>query len=650
MTIFVKAKYHENALAAEYVTSDNRHVVRSGGSLPWRLNNCGNLRSPEDSHGVPNPKKTKNFIGLAKSGAKGHHFFIFPDYETGRAELKASLLRKYSKHTLAGMVAKYAPSPENNTAQYIKQLCEFSGLEETVVIGELSPAGLKQLMDGIERKEGYSKDAALRKEVEVNVSRIQATDGTRPVANEEIVVKQGDKTTTLKSNAAGIFPLVVHGKEQVTIQHKTADGELKTVGELPQDKGVLLNLTTKVAEFFGRSAPVKPPETPIKGKQPFEYIVKQNDILGRLAVEFKTTVAIIQRDNNLKTTNIMPGQRLGIHGPLTPGMPRARPKQALATAPAPAAAAKPAAPPPAKPAAAAAQPAPAPAKPAATPAKPASTPAAAPTAPATKPKKVPTEEKKATPARSKAGSGEPLATLPLEDGIAPWMKHAIAEAKRFRGVDEAVIQETRNYHTELRTGRKVMTDSDNAWCAAFVNWNLWQAGYPVENPKSSGLTDRADIGRAHGIMNVNHIEKQPDKKKSIITSVDNPLFYEIDEPVYGAIAVVVGKHSGRGHHTGFVYGKVKDNFLCVLGGNQGSTIRFTPTNILPYPAEIDPKTKKKRKNTGSTDFLKYYLPRTYKNPDNNGPEELKTVDFVALNREIGILPPAKAPTERESSR
>lgn len=626
MTRFVKATYHTAAKAAEYIAEDGRHLIRTGGSLQWRLCNCGNLVSPM-SNGVPSPKKTKGYIGFAKAGTSGHHFFIFPDYETGRNELKASLRRKYNEKTLSETMKLYAPPDDNNdTDRYINQLSQISGVGKDEKLKDLDDARLNKMIDGIQRLEGYDANADTRKEQWVNVSHIQATNGTRPVANEEIVVKNGATTTTLKSNAAGRFPPIVHGKEPVQVQHKTAEGKLKPVGELPPDRGVFMNLLTKVEEYFGTSTPVKPPPKPVKAKQPITYVVQPGDILGRLAVRFSTTVAEIQRDNGLKTTMIMPGQALRIHAGATAAAPPPdAPKKALP---------KPAAPP--------AKPATAPPKPAAAPAK---KPAAAPKA-----ARVPPPQAQTAPARSKEGAGEALALITPEEGVAPWMKHALAEAKKHKGADEGVIEKDTNYHTDIKDGRASLVGTLNAWCAAFVNWSLVKAGYPIQNPKESGFVDRvAATARAHGFIDLRGKKTEKGQKYENVPMVDNPLFYKIEEPVYGAIAIVVGGN-GHGHHAGFVYAKESEANMILLGGNQGQTIKFSPFNTKVIPSKTVGTGKNKRVTKGNKEHLVFLLPASYTNPKENGPDKLETRTVAELNKLIGIEPPKKKPAAAESTR
>jgi hypothetical protein len=91
MPRLIAATYHANIKVAEFICDDGRHLLRCGGTLPWRLNNAGDLMSPVNTKNEPAPKKTKNFIGFAsvpnERTGKSSHFFIFPDYESGREQL-----------------------------------------------------------------------------------------------------------------------------------------------------------------------------------------------------------------------------------------------------------------------------------------------------------------------------------------------------------------------------------------------------------------------------------------------------------------------------------------------------------------------------------------------------------------------------------
>lgn len=661
MTRFIKAIYHAKIKTAQFITDDNRVLLRSGGSLPWRICNGGDLSSPL-TDGKPTPRKTKNFIGFANPEDSKHHFFIFPDYATGRAELKASLRRLHNEKTLAKLVESYAPKKDgNNTEKYIKDLSTESGVSRDSKLKDLDDKQLGAIMDGIEKLEGYHRDKDTRKEVWTTITHVQASDGKRPVAGEEIIVRSEGKETSYKSNAAGLFPPISHGGAPAEVHHRTADGTTKKLADLSPEKGQRLVLTSKTEEVVGATAPVKAPENPVTGKHGFLYTVQPGDYLGKIAVKFKhlnVTVARLRQDNGLTKDLLMPGQVLGINMTPPSSLPPTPPKQAAkpASPPAP----KPAATPAPKPAASAPASAPAPAS------KPASAPAAAPKpapapapAPAAKPPAKPAAPKKpAAPpavntqsARSKEGKGEALALKPPEDGLVPWMKYAIAEAKQFKGAEEDVIEKTTNYHTDIKDGRKSLVGTNDAWCAAFVNWCLMHAGYPIRNPSESGYTDQAgDTGRANGFRMVSMKEEIPQKeapkdakgkpveqkKKYRIFKVDNPLYTKLDEPVYGAIGIVVGP-GGHGHHAGFVYGRAGKNKICLLGGNQGQTIKFSPFD--EDETTIEKKNKAGKVIKKKTEHLEFYLPVSYMAFYNKNPKVLEDVDCTKLNQAIGIDPP-----------
>jgi uncharacterized protein (TIGR02594 family) len=573
MNKLLKAIYHSEKQVAEFIAEDGRHLLRSGGTLPWRVFNSGDLVSPVNSHGEPNPKHTKNYIGFAHGSKSGNSFFIFPDYETGRAELKASLLRKYINFSIEDTIKKYAPAHQNDTDKYIGDVSKLSGVSKDTKIKELNETQLNNVMDAIERVEGYHNEVETRKETWVSVSHIQATDGKSPIAGEEIVVKSKGKDKTLKSNDVGYFPPIVH-TEHTEVFHKTADADLIKIGDLPADKGQHFSLLTKVAEFFSPNAPVKPPENPIKLKHPQHYTVQPGDNLSKIAARFKISVVQLKQDNHLLKNTIMPGQVLGIHTAAPVHIAQTQPKKALPKV----------------------------------------------KKEHKKHKKESTEHTETLPARSKEGEGEPLALTPPEEGVAPWMKHAVAEAKRWKGEKEGAIEKDINYHREVKDGQsamsatsKVVTGKDgkkhtivdnHSWCAAFANWCLMKAHYPIEFGQHAG--------RAQAFYM--HVDK---------TTV-NPLYVEIDEPIYGAIAQVLGKN-GLAHHVGFVYARCDydDNYMIILGGNQGDSIKFSPFQI--------------EKSKNNNDHLRYFVPLAYaEQAKKDAKKGVEVGNLNALNELIGI--------------
>ncbi|HKD60529.1 MAG TPA: hypothetical protein VKB47_08715 [Terracidiphilus sp.] len=66
-------------------------------------------------------------------GADGR-FAQFATDDEGFAALRALLLEHYVGMTVAAAIAKYAPACENCTANYIKVVCQLSGLTPDTVL------------------------------------------------------------------------------------------------------------------------------------------------------------------------------------------------------------------------------------------------------------------------------------------------------------------------------------------------------------------------------------------------------------------------------------------------------------------------------------------------------------------------------------
>lgn len=553
MTKLIKAKYHSDLQVAEFIAEDGRHLIRAGGTLPWRIFNIGDLVSPVSASGEPAPKKTQNYIGFAHGKDSGNYFFIFPDYETGRAELKKSLQRKYKDKTIRETIEKYAPPSQNNTEKYISDVCKLTGVKETTKTGDLSEDKLEKLIDAIERIEGYHNESETRVEKWVNVSHIQATNGVRPLAEHEIVVKTDTTEKTIKSNQVGLYPPIVHGKTKTEILEHDDQGQLKSIATLPNDQGQHYSLINQFTQYFGMTAPVKAEQATQVAKHPMHYTVQPGDNLSKIAKRFNVPMAQLKADNHLVTDKIMPGQVLGIHisGPtqIAPDKPKKSVKKRKQE----------------------------------------------------KTKRInASDDSKTHQTRSKEGEGQPLALITPEEGVAPWMKYAIAEAKRWKGAKEGEIEKGINYHKEVKDGQKSMTSA--AWCAAFANWCLMQAGYPIDKGEH--------IARAKAFHMHNDSKTQ------------NPMYVELETPIYGAIGVL--NHGNGKYHVGFVYGLESENKVILLGGNQGDRLKFSVFQINV--------TKEKNEST------RFFVPISYVEQAKKDAKKntLEPLDVDQLNLSIGI--------------
>ena len=262
--------------------------------------------------------------------------------------------------------------------------------------------------------------------------------------------------------------------------------------------------------------------------------VKPGDSLSKIAALYKTSVAQIKQDNQLKSDKIFAGEVLSIHAPKTGSMMGPLPvKRAVPRPPSPP--------------------------------KPSGTAASSPPVPK---KTAPPAQEPTVQVRSKKGDGKPLALILEDNRIAPWMQIAIREAELFAGKDEMEITKTRNYNrlvtaSDRAGGKKTIKTKDgktkeierwdgspdlgegHPWCASFVNYCLVEAGYA-----------------ANAI----------DHDSSFAFVSDRANFKAIKKPTFGAIRF---SKTGPGEgHVCFIFGVLGDNFVA-LGGNQGSKLTFT---------------------------------------------------------------------------
>lgn len=237
----------------------------------------------------------------------------------------------------------------------------------------------------------------------------------------------------------------------------------------------------------------------------------------------------------------------------------------------------------------------------------------------------------------------PCEAIAPEPRQAPWMSFAEAKAREFKGAKEAEIQKTLNFQKEVHTGQTEMVGTAHAWCAAFVNWCLMQAGYEVDNKTFAGHV--ADKGRAHGFFEVT--QHKVKKGGRAAPMVRNPLFTQIDSPVFGAVAMVAGP-GGHGHHVGFVYAKPGANEVVLLGGNQSDTIKFSAFNIAPVAAQSLKVKGKTVTIAAKKDHLMFFVPADYAAFAQADTQALSSQTADALNLAFGIT--TAKPGARESTR
>ncbi|MBV8646712.1 TIGR02594 family protein [Paludibacterium sp.] len=581
MTQWTRAEYNTDLRAATYTDNQGNLMVRSGGSLPWRVNNPGNLRPRLNTQGQPAPRKVKTHIGFAKArNDKGEesYFLIFPDYDTGVNELRANLKRIYSKKTINEAIHGYAPSKENDTSGYVDKVEAFSGLSRNRIVGELNGDEFERLVQAIIRVEGYNDQSkGARQEKMLKGTDVTLSDGAWPVPNKEVVLRQQGKDHVLKTDQYGRLPTLVHlpGVGAAELLVKNLKGALESVCKLDMSgAGKNLLLVWDCLHAHAPTAPHQPSNGAKKQvRESFSYVVQPGDTVGKIAKKFKSSVDAIKQANQLKNVNqIFPGQTLVIvpEGAKTPTHAKSKPSPSSAQTSAPAASA-----------------------PAATPAPPG--------------------QKSAEAARSKDGTGSPLALLSPDNKRAPWMKIAFEEAHKWAGKDENDITKTSNYHAldGIRSGswkdrkgnahdfKSLRNDTGSPWCASFVNYCLRQAKYAMSaNPAGSN------------------------------SFVQDKNFVKVDAPIYGALSV--WKKGGEGH-VAFCYGidTVTGEVIC-LGGNQDDRITFMLG-----------------KSGTTKKLVGYFVPKAYVPMVKNFQNYLSKFDIVDLNKSINYKKYARKKTSRD---
>lgn len=552
MPTFVKASHDVETKTTEFIADDGSRCYRSGGAPAWRCNNPGNLRPPERRP----PRFTKGYIGIGITG--NGPFFIFPDYETGRRELKAHILRKHTGRTIPEMMYIYAQPEQaahekikNDTAAYVKYLIETKGLPKDKKVEDLSEQEMTTLMDGIQAHEGYFKDKETQKELWKNSTGITVTNGSRPIAGAELMIRKNGKDTPVTTNASGKIPPIIHNPKEgvVEVFFKNIKHEWESfLKVLPESASKAYHLVFDHVEVQAPTAAHVPPTKPKKTTiEPMKYVVQPGDTFSKIATKFKVSVDDLKKGNpQVKDVNkIYPGEAIYVFGSAPAVKPTVGAAVPVKTEHKPEPTHKAAAPNTAPPNTT---------KPAHKPAQAASTTTST-TVPHEEPGIVSSVGNKisAILGRSNEGKGPPVAAIPPNvDKDTPWMAIATAEAKLWGKYDEEDIGKTKNYHSLVnpRNGIKALENLSGgsaAWCGSFVAWCMMQVKLP-------------------------HLRNY--FRATAWTDENVKMFPHITEPVYGCVAV--WNRSGGGGHVTLVYGKEKGtNNIIVLGGNQGQQITFT---------------------------------------------------------------------------
>ncbi|MFC0227878.1 LysM peptidoglycan-binding domain-containing protein [Serratia aquatilis] len=601
---FISATYDKRTLTAMYKMADGTIYIRKGGTIPWRLQNPGNVRpnsddSPDSEYLQP--------LRLAIADTASGKFSMFSSEEDGW-ETKKKLLRTslYRDCTISEMAEIYAPSGDGNDPEkYAKDVLKASGVSPDITLGDMDDATLEKVMQGMKKIEGYFSLKETRVEKWIATTNINLTDGIRPIPDCQLKVTIGNCEYEWKTNEVGALPTIAHILEGMKI-------EVKTVNSKGEDKILYLARAGKESKsivlkkkFIQHKANTLAhnPKVPREKSQPepIEYIVRSGDVLSKIASRFDVNTSELAANNNIKYANkIYPGQRIIIYGKKekstvdlkeqlpweehgesfpVPSYPQSiESKNSISNSP----------------------------YSTRNEAKPSQHDVRTPQGKSSsiyptsverkdsvsKPPSVSTAtvyqhyEKKNKEKLDTIGgknSGKSQAILPFSNNEAPWMAIAMAEVSNCGGIDESNIPKEHNYHVLINKKSK-QNLSTTPWCASFVNYCIHKAGYPMSHNPTGSVSFVGDIN-----------------------------FKKIKKPVYGCLTVWWSSIAKQGH-VAFVFGiDSVTSEIIVLGGNQNDSLNFM------------------LKNDTSKPCVGYFIPVLYNPPTQS---ELGVYDIIELNKDI----------------
>ncbi|EOF5684073.1 LysM peptidoglycan-binding domain-containing protein [Salmonella enterica] len=566
---FISATHNKKTLTAMYKMADGTIYIRKGGTIPWRLQNPGDVR--------PNKSNASEYLQplrLAIADTASGQFSMFGSEEDGW-ETKKKLLRSslYRDCTVSDMAKVYAPKEGGNDPErYAKEVLAESGVSPSLTMGDMDDATLERVMEAMKKEEGYYNLKETRVEKWVYTTNISVTDGIRPVAGVPFKATLGTCEYSCKTDKYGKLAPIVHKTEGMNIEVKAANaaGEYETAYSAQagnESKNILLkrNFVQYKAHTLAHN-----PEPPHEKSQPKPtgYIIQSGDTLSEIAARYEVSVSELTENNGIKDPNkIYPGQRIVIYGkkgtddpviapghidgdpvdgPLSPGGWTPDATGGSGSSPAETGGATPSG---------TGESYPLPPYPESTSGTDSTghptvgaggqkSDSSQTTATPNKPINVPTVGSK--------NSGRPVAPMGHEQRDAPWMVTAIAKAEKYKGADESIIEQSENFHSLCKVNWiPTMVGRKNAWCASFINYCLQVNNYAMWS--------------------------EAQRSQDIALKKNKGSFIEIKEPVYGCMVMLPG-------HVTLMYGldkNTKGKFIG-LGGNQGGiegvfggTIRFS---------------------------------------------------------------------------
>lgn len=319
--MFVSATYDRENLTVHYVDENGQVTLKIGGSFAWRFNNPGNLAKP-------GTRTISTTIGFGQRTSKSGQFCIFPDRETGLAEMKRLIKEVYGKSKLSGMMYAYAPPKENDTEGYIATLCKSADISRDDVVGQLDDAHFDKLIAAMCRKEGWVPGTVkeLGKGVKIDVKDV----AKKPVANANVKVTDGKNTVQVKTNEHGELPIIYTGLFTGEIKVYLADLGAKAEKIFSAAAASLEGMYSLTAPYMVHTVQPDVHKTQQK-PEPKIHIVRAGETLAGIASANGVSIEALMQANGIKDKNkIYERQHLDI-----PGKGSTAPSPAAHAAPAP---------------------------------------------------------------------------------------------------------------------------------------------------------------------------------------------------------------------------------------------------------------------------------------------------------------------------
>lgn len=294
--MFVRAVYYRDKKTVHYFDEDNEETLYIGGSFAWRMNNPGNLAKP-------GRRVIPGVIGYAqRTSSKNSLFCIFENPEAGE-KARISLLKEvYGKSTIASMMEKYAPRPENDTDGYIAFLCKEASVPKTTVVGEMTPAQFNAMVKAMEVREGNFAGKIVKLGTPKNVALRDMVQ--QPIAKKDVQLTSGIDAVTLKTDANGTLPALYPDLFSADLSFHFGN---PTFGIGTEKIGTISNSLFKsdltfVAPYFITASIARPHETEVP-EQALVHIVKSGETLTAIAAKYGVSRDALADANNITDIN-----------------------------------------------------------------------------------------------------------------------------------------------------------------------------------------------------------------------------------------------------------------------------------------------------------------------------------------------------------